>query len=307
MAPLNLDAAESIFFDRELQSLKTRTYERLLPAQKSRQFIPTDEGIPSGAMSFRWQEFDEVGKAKIIASYADDLPMVEVEGTEHVGKIRSIGVGYGYSLQEVRAAAFAGTPLNERRAMAARTADELLIDEILAVGDADNDLPGFLNASSVPVYDAINGTAGTTPWSTKTAAEIRDDINTIVAATIDATNGVEVGPFDLLLPPEQFTLVAQMQNSTSSDVTIMEFLLSANPFIRSIDSWHRLKLAATGGSLDRGMIYTRDPGKVEAIVPQEFEQLEPQQTNLAWKVPTHARVGGTIFHFPLSARYIDKI
>lgn len=308
MAPLsNLDAAESAFFDRQLEFLKARTYDRLYPEMKSRMFVPTDEAIPTGAMTFRWEEFDEVGKAKIIASYADDLPMVDVEGTEHVGKIRSVGDGYGYSLQEIRSAAMTNTPLNERRASAARRAVELLIDEILAVGDADNDLPGFLNASSVPVYDAPNGTAGTTPWDTKTAAEIREDVNKIISLTIGATNGVEIGPFDLILPPDQYTLIAQLKNSDSSDVTILQFLLSANPFLRSVEPWYRMDNAATGGSLDRGVLYTRNPEKLEAIVPQEFEQLEPQQENLAWKVPCHARVGGTVFHYPLSARYIDKI
>ncbi len=302
----NLDAAESIFFVQQLAQLKQRTYDRLFPELKARMFIPTDEAIASGAESFLWEEFDEVGLAKIIANYADDLPMADISGQQFTGKIRSLGMSYGWSLQDVRAAALAGKPLSDRKATSARRGIDTLIDTLLAVGDADNDLPGFLNATNVPVLNVANGAGGNSEWTTKTPAEILIDINLIVSDTVDATNGVEVGPFDLIFPLEQYTILAQTKNSDSSDVTILEFILSSNPFIRSIDNWHRLKEAG-GASADRGVLYTRAPEKLEAIIPQEFEQMELETRNLSFQVPTHARCGGTVVHYPLSMRYMDDI
>jgi hypothetical protein len=44
---------------------------------------------------------------------------------------------------------------------------------------------------------------------------------------------------------------------------------------------------------------------VHLVIPQDFEQMPPQPKNLAFSVPTHGRIGGVTFHYPLAAAYMD--
>lgn len=104
--------------------------------------ISTEAG--AGAEYITYRQYDSVGVAKIIANYADDLPRADVTGKEFTSPIRGIGIGYGYSVQEIRAAEMTGKALDARKASAAMKAHEQLINRLIFNGDAEYGLPGFL-------------------------------------------------------------------------------------------------------------------------------------------------------------------
>ena len=127
---VNLDANETIFFARELEYVKAKTFEVKYIRLKATQLIPVSTEAGSGAETITYQVQDAVGVAKIIANYADDLPRVDVIGKEVSTPIRGIGDSFGYSIQDIRAAQFAGKPLVQRKANAARKAIDTLIDNL---------------------------------------------------------------------------------------------------------------------------------------------------------------------------------
>lgn len=296
----NLDAAESAFLMRELEHIKSKTYDKVYPELMARKLIPVSSDAGPGAEAITYRMFDSVGVAKLVADYATDLPKADAHGEEKTSPVRSLGVAYGYSLQEIRAARHANRPLTDKKASAARRAFEQALDDIAALGNAESGLKGLLNHPNVPV-----GTLAA-PWEGKTPEEIVADISQQVGAIRDLTNGVESGPFTILLPDKQYTQIATTQNSTASDVTILEFVLKSNPWVAEIAPWWRLKGAGAGGT-DRMVIYTRHPDKLTLEIPQDFEQLNIQEKSLYYEVPCHGRIGGVIWYYPLSARYVDGI
>jgi hypothetical protein len=295
-----LDANESIFFARELESIKAKSYDVLYPEFKARMFVPISNEAGPGAEAITYSQFDQVGMAKLIAAYADDLPRSDIKGVQFTSPVKSIGASYGYNVQEIRAARMANKPLEQRKANAARRAVMQKEDEILATGDSATGLKGFINHSSVPIFAA--------PFvitSASTPDQILQTLNASTNKIVADTKGVEM-PDTLLLPIEQYTYIASTPRSSTSDTTILEYFLQNNPFIQNVDHWYKLDQAGVA-SVDRMVVYKRSPDKLSGEVPQEYEQFAPEQRGLEFVVAAHQRIGGVLFYYPLSALYVDGV
>lgn len=297
-----LDAAESAFFARELEYVKAQTFDQVYAELRSRLFIPVSNEAGAGADAIVARSFDRVGRAKIISNWADDLPRADVHGEELVRKIVSLGASYGYNVQEIRNAARARRPLQTMKAEAARRAIEEQIDEILALGNTAAGLFGFLNDATIPTISATTGNWIAGP---ATADQIIADLNQAVQTVIDQSLAAEA-PDTIILPPAEYTHIAQLPRSTQSDKTVLQFFLEASPWIRNIDHWYRLE-GAGAGATDRMVVYNRSANKLTGDVPQEFEQFDVQARGLEFIVPCHARVSGTTVYYPLSAVFSDGI
>lgn len=295
------DANETAIFARQLEHVYTKTYDVKYPEFKARSFIPLDASVPSGAETYTYRQFDEVGMAELIANYADDLPDVTMFGKEFTGKCKSIGNAYSYSIQDVRRASMAGMALETSLPSIARRAHEAKHDKIAAFGDTLSGLVGFLNHPNVPLVTPTTGT-----WSTATADQIIADLDKLVNSIVTTTNGVHV-PDTLLLPITQFLRLNNLQKSAASDKTVLQWYLENNPFIKNIDHWYVLDTANAAGNGPRAVAYQRSPEVLGLVIPQEFEQFPPQAKNLAFSVPCHSRCGGVKVTYPLAIAYMDGI
>lgn len=304
----NLDAAESIFFERELESVKSKTYDKKYPILRAREFIPTSTEEDPGAETVKYEQYDSVGIAKIISSYADDLPSSDVKAKEFRSPIRSLASSFKYNIQELRAAKMAGKPLDAKKAAAAAKAIEELHELLASTGDSAYGLLGLLNQPNATLYTLPNGVSNAAPgWFTgvgKSAAEILEDMNAIVRKVVTDTKGVEQ-PNMLLLPIKHYSYVSTTPRSTTSDTTILEFFLKNNQGVK-VESWYRLTGAGSGG-LDRMVAYVRDEDHLQYVVPKEMEMFPPQERNMAFVINCHARSGGVITFYPLSIAYGDGL
>lgn len=301
----HLDASETAFTQRSLEQIRANTYDVKFPVLKGRQLIPVDTSISPGAETVTYRQYTPVGMAIIISNYSQRLPRSDVFVKEFTSRIRGIGTAYGFSIQEIRAAQFAGVPLEQRKANAARQAYETTFDQILRTGDSTYGLLGFVNQPNVSVYTVPNGAATTATWATKTADEILADLNGIEQKIVDNTKEVEA-PDTILVPPNQYALINTKPRSTTSDTTIAQFFLKNSPNVKQIVSWSALKGAGTGGT-DRMIAYRRSPDVLQAIEPQPFEQLAPQTEGLEIITNCHGRCGGVVVYYPLAICVGDGI
>lgn len=301
---LHLDSNESIFFLRELDFVKSKSYDVVYPELKARSLIPMSMDAGPGAETITYEQYDAVGMAKIVASYADDIPRADVKGKEFTSRVRSLASSYGYNLQEIRAAKMAGKPLQQRKANAAKKAIAILEDKIAAVGDADYNLIGFINHPNISTTALPNdGTGASILWSTKTPLQILRDLNKIANFIVENTKEVEQ-PDTLLLPTAKFNYISTTPVGDNADKTILEAFLSKSPFIKQVLSWNKLAAAGAGGT-DRMIAYKKDPEKLELQIPSDFEQLDVEQRGLEFITACHQRHGGVIIYYPLSVAYAD--
>ena len=134
---MHFDSAEdaSIFFARELDYVKSKSYDKIYPEFTALNHFPITHEVPEGAETMTYYSYEKTGFAAIISNYATDLPRADVKGEPTTASVKSIGDSYGYSIQEMRASRHAGKSLDTRKADAARYAIDRTANTIAFAGD----------------------------------------------------------------------------------------------------------------------------------------------------------------------------
>lgn len=309
---MNLDANETIFFDRELTAVRARSYDVKYPALKATSLIPVSTEAGPGAETVLYEQYDSVGFMKLISNYATDLPRADVKGKEFTIAVKSIGGSYGYNIQEIRNAAKAGKPLEQRRANAARQAYEQYVNNLAWLGDGSATYGGMYGLLFTPNTTKTQPTTGA--WNTATADQILADFAKVYGEMQTATNSVEI-PDTCLVRPAVYTKLATTRVGSTSDTTILEYLKKVYPGITwdwvneltSVTSTTGKKPSGTAGSTNCLVLYSRNPDKLVLEIPQPFEQFEVEKRGLEYLIPTHARVAGVIAYYPLSISIMENI
>lgn len=297
---MRIDANESAILSRQLELVKSQLFNVQYAKTKARQFIPESPDKDAAATSIVYRAWDYAGRAKIVGDYSDDIPTVDGALTEFPSPIRTLAVGYRWSIFDVARAAKAGFQLSTMKAMAARDAIEREIDTIAALGDSAYGLPGFLTNASIPLVTPITGT-----WAGATSAQILADMHKLSNAVTTQTKEV-IDADTLLLPTAAFQIVATKQLGTDNDATVLTTFLKQSPYVKNVDQWDKLNTAGVG-AVQRAVAYKRDPSVLQLEIPVSLTELAPQVQNFVYKVPMYARVGGTVVHSPLGAAFMDGI
>jgi hypothetical protein len=300
MSDSRMDDA-GLFLERQLEYIRPQVFETVYADIKYPTILPVTAEAGNGAQTFTYRIMDSTGEFKLIADAADDLPRADISQTEKSIVFRSFGGSFGYTVQELRAAQMANIALEQRRAAAVRRAYEEKAEEVAMFGEASANLPGFFNNATVDVLQANK-------WFTDsgtTAQEMLELLNYGVTAIVNSTQMKEQ-PDTILMPYEDFRVISTQRNSDSSDVTVLEYFLRTNPFIRNIEPILQLDKDNSTLSTNRMVVYKRDPQKVQLHIPQPLELFPPQQRGLEFIVPAHARLGGVALYFPKSVIYVQN-
>ena len=302
MSEFRMDEA-SLFLERQLEYIRPQVFEVEYADIKYATILPVTSEAGPGAQTFTYRIMDATSDFKLISDAADDLPRADVSQIERSINIRSFGGSFGYTVQELRAAQMANVALEQRRAAAVRRAYEEKVEEIAMFGEASVNLVGFFNNSTVDVLAADKWFTGVTATGT-TSQDMLELLNQGVTAIINGSNMKEQ-PDTILMSWEDYNIVSTTRNSDSSDVTVLEYFLRTNPFIRNVEPINQLDADKSALSKNRMVVYKRDPGKVQLHIPQPLELFPPQQRGLEFIVPAHARVGGITLYYPKSVIYVQ--
>lgn len=299
MSEFRLDDA-GLFLDRQLEYIRPQIFETEYADIKYSTILPVTSEAGPGAQTFTYRIMDATGDFKLISDAADDLPRADVSQTEKSINIRSFGGSFGYTVQELRAAQMANVALENRRAAAVRRAYEEKVESVAMFGESSVGLSGFFNNSTVDVVSANKwfSTSGVT------ADEMLSILNKGVSAIISGSKMKEQ-PDTILIAYEDYNTISTTRNSDSSDVTVLEYFLRTNPYIRNVEPVNQLDADNSSLTRNRLVVYKRDPQKVQLHIPQPLELFPPQQRGLEFVVPAHARVGGVALYYPKSVIYVQ--
>lgn len=298
-----LDAGERVFFDNQLVAIDTRTYLQKYAEFKSRRLIPTIPDIPSWARGHLWTATTEVGQARLAASNADDVPVVDVNASQNKSRIHKYWLSYKYDDDEIRGAMATGDPLDVSRATACRRGVEQLVDKVLAVGDPEvGSLGLFTQVGGTTVVAANKAASGTKPWGTlaspiATGKEVANDIMALVAAVASAMKDVSA-KLTVLMPVDSYLYAAGTAYGNASDVSALKFAMTTmSEIIDGVESWWRCSTAGDGGGTVM-LAYPRDENVLGGIVNQEY-MVDPPirgiqcERRIGWM-----KCGGVITRYP---------
>lgn len=295
-----LDADGAVFFQRQLEHIKGKSYDVQYADLQARTLFPVSNEGGAGVTSITYRTYDQSGSAKIINAYADDLPRSDVSGKETSIPVRSVGDSYGYNIDEIAASSLTGAGLDQRRANASRRAVEQVINDVAFEGDAASGLPGLFSNPNIPTGAVVNPGSGT-EWVNKTPDQILFDINDLFADVFELTKMKEK-PNTLLLPPAQWSYIASTPRASNTDTTILKFIVANSPYLNSeADVLPVNECVAANNALlsaDAMVAYDRNPDKLQLEIPVELEYLPTQQKNLEFIIPGRARVAGLNIYYP---------
>lgn len=302
----------SVFFARELDFVKTQTYDVEYPEMTALILFPVSSEVPEGAETFTYYSYDKTGMAKIINNYATDLPRADVKGKPVTGYVKSIGDSYGYSVQEMRASRMAGKSLDVRKGEAARYAMDYVVNKIAWAGDAENGLVGILSDDNdIPKYVLSTVTVDGkehTEFRYKNADQILEDINGMQKYISKITKNVEK-PDTLVLPSDVYIDLAT-RRIPDTETTILKFVLDHAPYLKEIREANELQAESTDinptGS-NVMFLFTNDERKLSLEIPMHFYQYPIQEEGLEIEIPCEQRVAGMVIYYPLSALLAEGV
>ena len=306
---MNFDDAEaaSVFFARELDFVKSQSYDVEYPEFTALSLFPMSSEVDPGAETVTYYSYDKTGLAKIISNYATDLPRADVKGKPTTAIIKSLGDSYGYSIQEMRASRMAGKSLDTRKAESARYQIDYLNNKIAWNGDEETGLKGVLSTDNdVPLYTIANGAKGTTSWADKTEDEILADITGMLKQMATVTKKVEK-PDTLALSSDAYIEI-QNKRIEGTATTVLKYIQDNIPDIKQIvscpeldaDSVETNPYAAASDGKAVALLFKNDSRKLSIENPLPFMQYPIQTQGLEVVVPCEARTAGAMIYYPMS-------
>jgi hypothetical protein len=288
--------------------IANETYGLEREALHATELVPMQSGIDEWIGSWGYKTVSEVGMAKFIADYADDLPPVgRFLNVKSIG-IKTIGCSYSYSEVELMQYLMNGTNVSRDDATSARYFIDKKVDEVILVGDSEPGVTGLFNNENVTTVEVAANAAGT---STKIKDKSLDEIVATIQAMIDGAYALNKGAIVLdtiVLPHSAFAYIATKRVSDNDGTSILDYLkkvFAAEGIVEWVEN-RMLDTLGTGSS-GRAVLYKKNPTILSYVLPIPFRQNEPQAHALHYKVPCYARVGGTVIKNLKGIVYADGV
>jgi hypothetical protein len=252
-------------------------YDRLIPVS-----YEAGEWATSIEVHYR----DGFTQGKFLGTAGDDIPFAQVNKGRDQIPVRYAGIGYEYTLEELRQSMRYDQPLDVQQAMQARRGYEEHCQNVALNGDTPRNLQGLLTHTGI----ATGAAASTFATALATSVDaLLTVVNEPINAIINGTNQIEI-PDRYLLPISQFNLLATTRLNTVSDQTVLEFLRLKNA--ATARTGKPMEFIAVPQLSNKSMVYKSDPSIMVLHVPMPLRFVAPQPVNLKVRVPGEYKIAG---------------
>lgn len=314
--------SESMFVARQLEYIRAGVHKVQYTDLVYDRLLPINRSVSPAKREYTIRIMDGVGEATVVGEDTETFPMVDAELSERTMRFFNIGLGYRYSIDEIRAAAEAGIPLVATRALLCRQLIERKANDVAMVGDlkagsATGGTKGLLNIAESGILSEAAGVgtgSGTTAFGTKNPDEVLKDLHNLTSKAWTNSKGMW-SVNTLLLPLSTRIDLATRRVGDGTNGSILSYFVGADPFIGSeadvVGLW-QLESAAGAGATGawtgkRAIAYRRDPSAIEFMISQDFEQLPPQAVNMFVRTACRMKLGGIALYLPATMCRMDEI
>ena len=239
-----------------------------------------------------------------LSKTATAIAGVNVDITKQGFPLTLWGMELGWTLPELQAAAQVGRPIDSQKFEGMQLKWNMDTDEQVYIGDSGLTIKGLLNLTQITPTNAAK------TFATSTPDEMRVAINTVLSLAW-ANSAYSMVPTDLLIPPEQYALLASTIVSTAGNQSLLTYLetntiayhQNGRPLnIRPV-KW--AKGIGTGGT-DRMVAYTNDKKFVRfPMVP--LMSVPVQYRGLYQLVTYYGKLGAVEPVYTETLAYMDGI
>jgi hypothetical protein len=301
----NVNDDVGIFFQRQLEHIKAKTYDVLYPEYKAKILFPVDNEGGPGVEFIRYYQYDKTGDFVPIDFIGEDVPLVEVKGKEFMVPAKYFVGAFRYNVQELNAAKFSNVPLSQQKANAVRAAYEKTVNRIAFFGYPELNIKGFFE---LYVHNKVKRAAK--GFTKMTPDEIVAYINSLRNRVYTTTLMVE-RPNCLVMDPNHLSYISSMRLGTASDTTILEFIVEkcawlekklenvvdVNEFVGNSE-----KVGEAPGD-DVIAVYRRDPEKIQLSIPAELTYRSVQERGFFYYTPAWGSIAGIEAYYPKGIQF----
>lgn len=263
--------------------------------------VPLEILNKPGVRRTTYRKVTAIGAFKLHRNYATEIPMVNLLSEEYTQEINKWVGGYYISDDDIDAARLGLEMSIEQEDVAAvREAAMQHLNRLIAFGDPDLNLPGFLNHP-----DPIRTFTSTPISSASTPNQILALLNDSVTAIVTATRQVEK-PDTLLLPVRQWNYLSTVRVSDSIDKTLLKQFLENSPYIKNVEVLNECEAAGIDGT-DVMVIYRRDKKKLKSMIYEDFQFKPLERKGFGYQRPAYFRYAGLRLYRPYSIHIVENI
>ena len=307
------DASEGLVFARQLEELDPIRYEVIhKPLDTWKEVLPVKTFTP-GTDRITYRTIDHTGLAELTEpGNVTDVPQANAKAQEFSNKVYSWTLGYNYTAQELRKAAFAGVPLGTEDLIAVELGYARRLQTQMFLGNSALSLEGFINATGVANTQAAAPGSGTSRiWGgvDKTNDEIMHDI-------VDAVSRIRARTFGaygksgmtVALNQTKFDFIANERMASGTDTTIMQFILN-NSKSNGISNFVVVfDLTGQGtGATQLMIVYPKDNKVLEANVAEGIIWMPMETKGLAFIFNSEMEFGGVTMRYAVALEQVYGI
>lgn len=303
------DAGEAMaFLVGQLTYTEAKVYEKKYVPMQYEQLVPISTEAGEWAEAVRYEVEDFAGQGKRSTGRGTDINLVDVAFADVTMPIVSGDIGYDYTVDELRKAAYLRRGLPERKAQAAMEGYRRTMNQVALFGEVASGFTGLFNNANVPVGNAPVGAWITGP---KTPAQILGDINTLIE-NVWSNTAYSDHVTDIVMAPTVYAYIARTPYSANSDKTILSYVKENNiaKTDRGVDinftPGYGLDTAGVG-STKRMIGYVKSVDRLVFHIPMPLRFLPPQMLGLSVQVPGEYKYSGVEWRYPRSAFYMDGL
>ena len=248
------------------------------------------------------------GDGIVHAGGADGIPMVQADFSKNLYKTHAIAAGTRVMWVDMQKGNMTGRNLDTLLRDGLRMTYDKHMDENAYVGFAKYGTTGLVNDAGVTV------TSASATFAASTADVILGIINNaIIAAWGAAEYDLDAIPNHILLPYEQYNLIATTPVSTVAEKSILTYLLENNIAAKNgVDLFigaTRWCDGAGAGGADRMVVYCNKERYVamDELVPLTRAMTSPNTENFCYDTAYAGNVSELEVFYPQTIVYVDGI
>lgn len=311
--PMNDDesAAQAMtFLTNNLQAIQSFVEEILYTDFRLDEYFPILTSIPEGATTYSFKRTNSYGRGKFIDNGGKDANGASVSLENVAYGLNYAGIIPSWTLEDLRAAAFTGIPL-DTKTIAAGTEGCLDHIEIVGlVGDSSRNLVGLTNSTDIP---AANETKTIANMSADEMVEfVQRNVSAIIAQTAEVMSRVIKTGLTLYLPLAQETLIGDTKLADDASKTVWEFVKKNNQWSRRTGQELKMttvaELAGAGaGDTDRALFGFNHERIMEMAMPIQPRVIQTINTHFGVDAPMEYKISGLNIKRGSAMRYADSI
>ena len=314
--PASLRANDSYtFLMKELERVDQKIYEPLTGTDWPRDMpVITGGGLTESIVAVD-VTYGSTGRDQnnLIFDATNDIPVIQADLSQSIARCFNFAEYLSFSVLEREKMRSVGRDPEAFLNKGIRLHCDKIIDQNVYTGFTRVSSTGLINNPRIMrVSSPATGTGNSSKWADKTADQILDDINTLIAGVWKVCDcSSDALPDHILVPVEQFGLLVTRKVSDDSERSILTYVLENNltnqqggHLVISPCKW----LSGAGSNYaDRMVCYINSPDKICFNLTQPLRRMDTEYAEMRIKIPYIAQFSEVRFLYPQTVRYMDGI